>query len=52
MRDMTKWLKQDKVRIFNEMKSVAYAMCSHEFREPINAIIKNVELLEPYVDFE
>lgn len=33
------------------MKSVTYAMCSHEFREPINGIIKNVELLEPYVDF-
>lgn len=33
------------------MKSVTYAMCSHEFREAINGIIKNVELLEPYVDF-
>ncbi len=33
------------------MKSVAYAMCSQEFREPVNGIIKNVELLEPYVDY-
>jgi len=32
------------------MKSIAYAMCSNEFRDPINDIINSVEILEPYVD--
>jgi signal transduction histidine kinase len=43
---MKHWLDMERDKNFKEMKSVAFAACSHEFREPIASIINSLENLK------
>eukprot|EP00347_Sterkiella_histriomuscorum_P005606 403355955 len=52
IRDMSFWLEYQKEKNMSSMKTIAFASAAHEFRNPLNAIISSLELLDPYVKNE
>eukprot|EP00347_Sterkiella_histriomuscorum_P022748 403337305 len=52
IRDMSFWLEYQKEKNMSSMKTIAFASAAHEFRNPLNAIISSLELLDPYVNEE
>eukprot|EP00347_Sterkiella_histriomuscorum_P002149 403369283 len=52
IRDMSFWLEYQKEKNMSSMKTIAFASAAHEFRNPLNAIMSSLELLEQYVQDE
>lgn len=49
---MSFWLDYVKEVSVSKVKSLAFASAAHEFRNPLNAIVASIELLEPLIDLE
>ncbi len=49
---MSFWLDYVKEKSVSSMKTIAFASAAHEFRNPLNAIVTSLELLNGSVDYE
>ena len=47
---MSFWLDYVKEKSVSTMKTIAFASAAHEFRNPLNAIVTSLELLDGLVD--
>ena len=52
IRDMSYWLELEKQKNITSMQTLAFASAAHEFRNPLNAIMTSLELLEPLIDHD
>eukprot|EP00347_Sterkiella_histriomuscorum_P021684 403333123 len=52
IRDMSFWLEYQKEKNMSGMKTIAFASAAHEFRNPLNAIISSLDLLDNYITQE
>eukprot|EP00347_Sterkiella_histriomuscorum_P016394 403353354 len=52
IRDMSFWLEYQKEKNMSCMKTIAFASAAHEFRNPLNAIISSLDLLDNYITQE
>jgi signal transduction histidine kinase len=50
IRDMSYWLELEKLKNITETQTLAFASAAHEFRNPLNAIVSSLELLDPVID--
>jgi signal transduction histidine kinase len=50
VRDMSYWLDLEKQKNMSKLQTVAFASAAHEFKNPLNAIVSSLEILEPLID--
>jgi len=50
VRDMSYWLELEKKKNMFKLQTVAFASAAHEFKNPLNAIVSSLEILEPLID--
>jgi signal transduction histidine kinase len=50
IRDMTLWLELEKLKTLSHLKTVAFASAAHEFRNPLNAIVSSLDIIENMID--
>ncbi|TNV83426.1 hypothetical protein FGO68_gene1331 [Halteria grandinella] len=46
IRDMSTWLELEKQRHLTQFKTVAFAQAAHEFKNPLNAIMTSLDLIQ------
>ena len=44
---MSQWLEVEKQKSLAKIKTIAFAYAAHEFKNPLNAIVQSLDLLEP-----
>jgi two-component system, sensor histidine kinase len=47
---MSYWLDLEKKKNIAKIQTVAFASAAHEFKNPLNAIVSSLEILEPLID--
>jgi signal transduction histidine kinase len=52
IRDMSYWLELEKQKNITQTQTLAFASAAHEFRNPLNAIVASLELLDPLIDHQ
>lgn len=50
VRDMSYWLDLEKSKNMSKLQTVAFASAAHEFKNPLNAIVSALEILEPLIE--
>lgn len=50
LRDMSDWAELEQQKNLSYLKTVAFASAAHEFRNPLNAIVSSLSLLENLFD--
>jgi signal transduction histidine kinase len=50
IRDMTTWNELEKMKMITQTQTLSFASAAHEFRNPLNAIVASLELLDPLID--
>jgi signal transduction histidine kinase len=50
IRDMSYWLELERQKTISSLKTIAFASAAHEFRNPLNAIVSSMSLLEDKID--
>jgi signal transduction histidine kinase len=47
---MSYWLELEKKKNMAKLQTVAFASAAHEFKNPLNAIVSSLDILEPLID--
>lgn len=47
---MSSFIELEQQKNLSSMKTVAFASAAHEFRNPLNAIVSSLIILEPFID--
>jgi signal transduction histidine kinase len=47
---MSYWLELEKRKNMSSMQTIAFASAAHEFKNPLNAIVSSLEIMEPLID--
>ena len=50
IRDMSYWVELERQKQTKKMQTLAFASAAHEFKNPLNAIVSSLDLLEPLID--
>jgi signal transduction histidine kinase len=50
IRDMSYWVELEKQKNITQTQTVAFASAAHEFKNPLNAIVASLDLLQPLID--
>jgi signal transduction histidine kinase len=49
---MSYWLDLEKNKNLSKLQSLAFASAAHEFKNPLNAIVSSLDILEPLIDLD
>ncbi len=49
IRDMSNWIELERQKNLSSMKTLAFASAAHEFRNPLNAIVVSLDMLNPLI---
>jgi len=49
---MSYWLDLEKNKNLSKLQSLAFASAAHEFKNPLNAIVSSLDILEPFIDLD
>jgi signal transduction histidine kinase len=52
IRDMSNWIELERQKNLSSMKTLAFASAAHEFRNPLNAIVVSLDMLNPLIQDE
>jgi signal transduction histidine kinase len=52
IRDMSNWIELEREKNLSSMKTLAFASAAHEFRNPLNAIVVSLDMLNPLIQDE